>query len=130
MGKIQSKKIGSAIVYWTPNIFSSEEEKVSIPKKKGISSAIKKGKHEIKIKELRSLLKGEEERNVMLEKEIMEMKLELMDLRKQVHQQTLTEDFDNPWKEVAFNMAQILADTKGITVRETLIHFGASEEAF
>jgi len=60
-----------------------------------------------------------------LELENEEMKRELMEERQKVRKLSIQDGIDEPWKEAAMAMARILAEQKGVSMREVLDYFNA-----
>jgi hypothetical protein len=63
-----------------------------------------------------------------LELEIKELKKELMDERQKVRKLSIQDGIDNPWKEVALEMARILSEQKQVPLQEVLEYFNAPFE--
>ncbi|MFX0115240.1 MAG: hypothetical protein ACFFB3_11895 [Candidatus Hodarchaeota archaeon] len=99
--KIRTRKIGRINIYWKP------ERRInnSAPTKKGFDDSQELPRLELENKEL---------------------KLEIKDLQKRIKDtERFESDDSSPWRVICMDMAQILAEMRGVTMKEVLDHFGA-----
>ncbi|MFX0094222.1 MAG: hypothetical protein ACFFBD_20960 [Candidatus Hodarchaeota archaeon] len=157
-GILKKKKISTSFVYFRPYEALSpppadsapspvkEKKEITPQKEKAKEPAVKKEKETpIKekkeeppekskdnsarqVKELEIKLAAAKKENETLELQIQELKHELQDERKKMQKLKLHDAHDDPWREVAWEMARVLSEMRGITTKEALQYFGAPEE--
>ena len=134
-GTLKRKKISNIWVYFRPYETASStvvpEKSVSAPKK--TEEEIKppqNGSDDFnrKIKEFEIKLAAAAKENEKLELHVQELQHELQDQKEQVRKLALHDASDDPWRDVAWEMAQVLSEMRGVTTREVLRYFGAPEE--
>ncbi|MFX1252724.1 MAG: hypothetical protein ACFFCZ_14050 [Promethearchaeota archaeon] len=80
------------------------------------------------IKELEIKLAAAAKENEKLEFQVQELQHEIQDQKAEVRKLKLHDASDDPWRDVAWEMAQALSEMRGVTTREVLQYFGAPEE--
>ncbi|MFX1533667.1 MAG: hypothetical protein ACFFDI_05475 [Promethearchaeota archaeon] len=134
-GILKKKKISNVWVYFRPyetiSSASVPEKPVSPPKKAKTELEIPKSDlddFKRKMKDLEIKLADAVKENEKLELQAQELQHELNDQKEQVRKLKLHDASDDPWRDVAWEMAQVLSEMRGVTTREVLRYFGAPEE--
>ncbi len=125
---ILSKRVlGRMSVYWK-SANTSDQKKAKTASEMPFNQKNGFTPEKKRIKDLEAVLSSKNKQINQLELEINELREEVMDLRAKVRELQLAEGIDDPWKEVAMRMAEILAEMRGMTIKEVLLHFGVREE--
>ncbi len=81
-----------------------------------------------RIKDLEAIVATKNKQIEQLELQLNELQGEVVELRAKVRELQLLEGIDDPWKEIAMQMAEILAEMRGLTIKEVLHRFGVQDE--
>lgn len=121
------RKLGRMSVYWlkkSEKMAEKAESREFSPRTTKIEISSEKKR----IKDLELIVATKNKQIEQLELELKELQSEVMELRAKVRELQLAEGIDDPWKEVAMRMAEVLAEMRGLTMKEVLRHFGVRDE--
>ncbi len=135
-GFLRTKKIGRSDIFWF-----TDTKSIPVPDKKASQQTTLK--KEVTPKESESENKSElEQENVSLkarllelerqikkyELHINELEAQLQQYYEEVQKYKKAESYDDPWREIALEMAKALAEMRGVTLQEVLEYFGVPDD--
>ncbi len=121
------RTLGRMSVYWKKSRAPTQKDIEDIHVKKD-TTLTRFTPEKKRIKDLEAIIGTKNKQIEQLELELKELQSEVVELRAKVRELQLAEGIDDPWKEIAMRMAEVLAEMRGLTMKEVLRHFGVRDE--